>query len=721
MRLDDILDTVSGYASDADLDIVIRAYFFAARAHDKQRRQSGEAYFTHPLAVAGILADLKMDVDTIATALLHDTLEDTFVSPEEIEELFGAEVLGLVQGVTKISKLEFRSQQVAQAENFRKMLMAMSKDVRVILVKLADRLHNMRTLGAMREEKRRRIAQETLDIYSPIAGRLGLMAYRTELEDICFQNLHPEKYEEIAGCMAEGEKERQAFVDAVTGELNQRLAELEIKGDVSGRSKHLWSIYKKMVGSKLEFAQIHDLLAFRVLLEDVGQCYAVLGHIHAHYRPVPQRIKDYIAMPKANGYQSLHTTVLWQGGRRMEVQIRTHAMHRVAETGIAAHWRYKEGHLDIEPQEIAKLGRLRELLDVAREVEDPDEFMEVVKIDLFTEDVYVFTPAGDIMEFPKGATALDFAYAVHTEVGNRCVGAKVNGRMVPLRHELNSGDTVEILTSKNQHPRRDWLKMVRTGRALSRIRRYLRAEEQETGQRIGREMLEAELKKRGSSIQVLVKKGVLKSWLKENGFKEANEFLVKLAQGNLSLVGVVRDLVPLDSDGEEGITSETALARIMEKIRRKGTESAVLIDGQEDVLVAFARCCSPLPKEPVMGYITRGRGITVHRRDCAQILALDQDRRVSVDWSRSAKGGTHAGNIRVICVDRPGLLANITKICTDASVNISRVEARALDDQKADCSLQVSVDDVESLTKLIRRLEKIKGVISVDRVGTTLG
>ena len=364
------------------------------------------------------------------------------------------------------------------------------------------------------------------------------MAYRTELEDICFQNLHPEKYEEIAGCMADGEKERKTFVDAVTGELNERLAELEIEGEVSGRSKHLWSVYKKMVNSKLEFDQIHDLLAFRVLLEDVGQCYAVLGHIHAHYRPVPQRIKDYIAMPKANGYQSLHTTVLWQGGRRMEVQIRTHAMHRVAETGIAAHWRYKEGHLDIEPDEIAKLGRLRELLDVAREVEDPDEFMEVVKIDLFTEDVYVFTPAGDIMEFPMGATALDFAYAVHTEVGNRCVGAKVNGRMVPLRHELSSGDTVEILTSKNQHPRRDWLKMVRTGRALSRIRRYLRAEEQETGQRIGREMLEAELKKRGTSIQALVKQGVLKRWLKEHGFKEANELLVKLAQGNLSLVGV---------------------------------------------------------------------------------------------------------------------------------------------------------------------------------------
>ena len=721
MRLDDILETVSGYASDADLDIVIRAYFFAARAHDKQRRKSGEAYFTHPLAVAAILADLQMDVDTIATALLHDTLEDTFVSSEEIQQLFGEEVLGLVQGVTKISKLEFRSQEVAQAENFRKMLMAMSRDVRVILVKLADRLHNMRTLGAMRDEKRRRIAQETLDIYAPIAGRLGLMNYRIELEDICFQNLHPEKYDEIVERMAEGETERKAFVEEVTLELNTRLEELGIEGEVNGRSKHLWSIYKKMVKSKLEFDQIHDLLAFRVLVDDVGQCYAVLGHIHAHYRPVPQRIKDYIAMPKANGYQSLHTTVLWEGGRRMEVQIRTRAMHRIAEPGIAAHWQYKEGHLDVEPEEIAKLARLRELLEMAREGEDPDEFMEVVKIDLFTEDVYVFTPAGDIKEFPIGATALDFAYAVHTEVGNRCVGAKVNGRMVPLRHTLNSGDTVEILTSKNQHPRRDWLKMVRTGRALSRIRRYLRAEEQETGQRIGREMLEAELKKRGSSIQSLVKQGLLKSWLKENGFKEANEFLVQLAQGNLSLAGVVRELVPGHESEKDGEFSETALTKIMEKIRGKGSESPVLIDAQEDVLVSFARCCNPLPREPVMGYITRGRGITVHRRDCAQILALDQARRVPVEWAKKAKGGTHVGNIRVICVDRPGLLANITKICTDSAINISRVEARALGDEKADCSLQVSIEDVESLTKLIRRLEKIKGVISVDRVGTSTG
>ena len=715
MRLDDILDMVSGYASDADTDLIIRAYFFAARAHDKQERQSGEAYLTHPLAVAGLLAELQMDVDTIATALLHDTLEDTFATPDELERLFGTEVLELVQGVTKISKLEFRSKEVAAAENFRKMLIAMSQDVRVILVKLADRLHNMRTLEHMREDKRRRISMETLEIYAPIASRLGLMRIRIELEDICFEHLHPEKFEEISKRMEEGAKKRTAHIDDVCAELGERLEVLEIQGDISGRAKHLYSIYQKMVSNNLEFDQLHDLLAFRIIVDNLAQCYTVLGHIHSFYRPVPQRIKDYIAMPKANGYQSLHTTVLDEDGDRLEIQIRTREMHRIAETGIAAHWTYKEGHLALKPEEVAELARLRELLEVAREVEDPDEFMEVVKIDLFTDDVYVFTPAGDVKEFPKGATALDFAYAIHTEVGNRCVGAKVNGRMVPLRYQLQSGDTMEIMTSKTQHPRRDWLQMVKTGRALSRIRRYLRSEEASTGQRMGREMLEAELKKRGKSIQALVKAGTLKAWLKENQYKDVDQFFLTLAQGHLGLAKVVRELVPDETDAEEEV--ESALSRLIERFRPGTTQSPVLVSGEEDMLVTFGRCCNPLPKEPVTGYITRGRGITLHRRNCAQLLSMSPERRIPVEWSSKAKGGSHIGNIRVICVDRPGLLANITKICTESSVNISRVEARSLGDEKADCSLQVSIEDVDELVKLIRRIEKIKGVISVNRVG----
>ena len=567
MRLDDILETVSGYSPDADTEVIIQAYFYAAKAHDRQQRKSGEAYFTHPVAVAGILAHMKMDVDTIATALLHDTLEDTLATHKELEDLFGEQICSLVDGVTKLSKLEYRSKEQAAAENFRKMLLAMSKDIRVILVKLADRLHNMRTIHHMRDDKRRRISKETMEIYVPIAARLGLMSIRSELENICFENLHPDKFIELSAKLAEGEEARQAYIDLVREELNARFVEMGIEGDIYGRAKHKWSIHRKMVTNNLEFHQLHDLLAFRIIVKDVAQCYAALGYVHSFYRPVPERIKDYVAMPKANGYQSLHTTVVGPAGKRIEVQIRTPDMHRIAEDGIAAHWKYKEGHLDMKPEEVAKIARMRELFQVAQEVEDPEEFMEVVKIDLFSEDVYVFTPAGDVREFPKGATALDFAYAIHSEVGNSCVGAKINGRMVPLRHEMNSGDTVEILTSKSQYPRRDWLKMVKTGRAISRIRRYLREEEHETGRRIGREMLEGELKKRGSSLQALVKSGVLKAWLKEHSFKEVDSLFLQLAQGHVGLVKICRELLPESDERPAEEVAENALGKIMDRIR----------------------------------------------------------------------------------------------------------------------------------------------------------
>jgi GTP pyrophosphokinase len=719
MRLDDILETVSGYAPDADTEVIIQAYFFAAKAHDRQQRKSGEAYFTHPVAVAGILAQMKMDVDTIATALLHDTLEDTFATSEEITELFGEQICALVDGVTKLSKLEYRSKEQAAAENFRKMLLAMSKDIRVILVKLADRLHNMRTLHHMRDDKRRRIAKETMEIYVPIAARLGLMSIRMELENICFENLHPEKFLELSAQLAEGEELRQAYIDKVRSDLNGRFQEMGITGDIYGRAKHKWSIHQKMVNNNLEFHQLHDLLAFRIIVKDVSQCYAALGFVHSFYQPVPSRIKDYIAMPKANGYKSLHTTVVGPKGKRFEVQIRTPEMHRIAEDGIAAHWKYKAGHLALKAEEIAKISRMRELFQVAKEVEDPEEFMEVVKIDLFSEDVFVFTPTGDVREFPKGATALDFAYGIHSEVGNSCVGAKINGRMVPLRHTLASGDTVEILTSKNQYPRRDWLKMVKTGRAISRIRRYLREEEHETGRRMGREMLENELKKRGATLQSLVKNGELKAWLKKHSFREVDSLFLQLAQGHLGLSKLCRELLPGSEEFEDSPPAENALGRIVDRIRGRSARSPVLVSGTEDVLVAFAKCCNPLPKEPVAGYVTRGRGITLHRKDCVQLMSMDPSRRIPVEWDAKAEGGAHVGNIRVICVDRAGLLANISKNCLDAGVNITSVSANGLGDQKAEVDLQVRVGDVMELTKLIRRIEKIKGVISVERVGAS--
>lgn len=715
-RLNDLLDQISKYADNADLDLVMRAYFYAAKAHKEQVRKSGEAYFTHPLAVAAILAEMQLDVDTIATALLHDTIEDTMATREELAELFSPVIAELVDGVTKIGKLHFRSKEEAAAENFRKMMLAMSKDIRVILVKLADRLHNMRTLDSMKPEKRQRIAEETLGIYTPLAARLGLSAIRCELEDLCFQNLHPEKYDELLAKMEETKEQRDAWVRSVSQELTDRLAAAGIKGEVSGRSKHLYSVYRKMSADKLEFEQLYDILAFRVIVESLTDCYATLGYVHSFYRPLHERIKDFIAMPKSNGYQSLHTTVFGPGNKRMEIQIRTRDMHRVAEQGIAAHWRYKEGHLAIRPDDLARMLQLRELFESAKDVDDPVEFMEAVKIDLFRNEVFVFTPAGDVKSLPVGATALDFAYSIHSEVGHHCVGAKVNGRMMPLRSTLSSGDTVEILTSKDQHPRRDWLEFVKTGRAMARIRRYLRNEERETGARLGREMLENELKKFGSSINGVVKSGALKRLLKANNIREPDELFLNLAQGHTVLRAVVKELLPDQKIDETPDVERTLVGRVLDKLR--GTEpTPVLIGGEEDVLVTRANCCNPLPGDPVAGYITRGRGISIHRRSCPQLLALEPERRVPVEWNAKAKGASVAAALRIICADRPGLLANITQACSDAGINITGVNSRRLNDEKAEISLEVGVASVAELQGLMRRLERIRGVITVDRAG----
>jgi GTP pyrophosphokinase len=718
MRIDDILEKVAKYAPDPDRSVIFGAYLIAAKAHEKQQRKDGTAYLNHPLEVADLLADLRMDVDTIATALLHDTIEDTLITQEELAAQFGTEIAQLVEGVTKIGKLQFRSTQEAAAENFRKMVLAMSQDIRVVLVKLADRLHNMRTLGVMREDKRRRIASETMEIYAPIAGRLGLNGLKIELQDLCFKYLNPEEHDQLVEQMAETADERDAYIERVCAELNAHVVGDEFEAEVSGRAKHLWSTYFKMKTGNLAFEQVRDLLAFRILVQDVTQCYHVLGKVHGRWKPVPEHIKDYIAVPKPNGYQSLHTTVMGPENKRIEIQIRTQEMHRVAETGIAAHWVYKAGHLALSRDDLARITKIRELFDSAREVTDPDEFMEAVKIDLFQEDVYVFTPAGDVKRFPAGATTLDFAYAVHSEVGNHCVGARVDGRMVPLRYELQSGDSVEVLTGNHQHPRRDWLKLVKTSRALSKIRRYLRKQEQETGLRIGREMLESELKKYGKSIDRVVKDGSLKRLVKELNFRAVDALLISLAQGTIPLTQVVRDLVPEAQQDDKEERERAALMRILDRIRRRTNQSPVTIDGQEDVLVQFAKCCNPLPGEPVAGFVTRGRGITVHRRDCAQLLELEPERRLPVQWGGTARDAGHRGGVRVLCVDRPGLLANITKTCTDSGINITRAEVIQLPDQKAECTMQVQVQDVAELTRLIRRIAKIKGVIAVDRIVT---
>jgi len=716
MRLNDILDAVSSYAPNADLDVVMRAYVFSAKAHAGQMRKSGEPYLTHPLAVAGILADLKMDVDTIATGLLHDTMEDCLVTDEDLIDLFGEEVSEMVDGVTKIGKLEFTSKEEAQAENFRKMVLAMARDVRVILVKLADRLHNMRTMEHMKPDRRRAISQETLDIFAPIANRLGLSSMKVELEDLCFRYLHPEVCAELEDKLAVGEDDRDAYIKRICQILEEEFAAKGLKTLISGRSKHLMSIYRKMQEQSLEFEQVHDLLAFRVFVEDIGECYTTLGLIHAKYRHFPNKLKDYIAQPKSNGYQSLHTVVMGPEGHQIEVQIRTHEMHRIAEIGIAAHWRYKEGHLALSREDMGKVAKLRELFEAAREVEDPQEFLETVKVDLFASEAFAFTPRGDVKFFPQGSTALDFAYAIHTEVGTHCVGAKINGRMVPLRYELQSGDNVEILTREDQRPSRDWLTIAKTGRALSKIRRDIREEEREKGRELGRTMLERELKKHKTVLNRLVKDGTIKSVAKNHGYRKPEQLYLAVAQGNLTLERILREILPPESFEQEE-EEPGAITSLFNRIRTR-SESPVLINGVEDVMVSYAQCCSPLPGEAVTGYITRGRGISVHLARCPQLLAMERERRIKVQWHKTGNA-KHTGEVRILCNDKPGMLAEVGAVCKTVGINITKLDAKSIEDNKAVLDLEVVITNVQELEKFMRSLEKIKGILAVDRVRTS--
>ncbi len=712
LGLSDILDKVSQYSSDADASVVMRAYLYSARAHQGQMRKSGEDYLIHPIAVAGILADLRMDVDTIAVGLLHDTMEDCLSTHEDIGSEFGADVADMVAGVTKIGKLEFRTQHEAQAENFRKLVLAMANDVRVILVKLADRLHNMRTMGHMRADKARAISQETMEIYAPIANRLGLSSLKMELEDLCLRYLHPEIYDKLQEKLAADRAEREAYIGRASEELIGKLSDKGIEAVVRGRPKHLTSIWRKMRTRDIKFEELFDIHAFRIFVDDVGECYTALGYIHMLYRHIPERLKDYIANPKSNGYQSLHTAVLGPEGQPIEVQIRTHEMHRVAEVGIAAHWRYKEGHLTLSRDDLSKLTQLRGIFEAAREVEDPQEFLETVKVDLFAEEVFVFTPQGDVHFFPQGATVLDFAYAIHTKVGDTCTGAMVNGRMSPLHRELRSGDRVDIIRKSDQKPNRGWLEIARTGRALSKIRRSIREEERERGRELGREMLDAELKKHASTLSRVSKDGSLeKAWKKFN-LHNTEQLFLAVATGNLAMAKLLEELVP-DSAAE----IEKAGWMSWFSRSKKRSQSPVLIDGQSDLLVNFAKCCSPLPGEEVMGFITRGRGITVHLANCTQLLASEEERRIPVEWHQGASGA-HTGEIQVITTSTPGMLAEVGGICKTLSINVTRLEAKEFDDGRAQFTLSVNVGDVEQLVRLMRNLERIEGVLRVDRVRT---
>lgn len=713
--ISDIVDKIRSYAPDADIQPVMTAYLLAARAHQGQMRKSGEPYLTHPMAVAGILADLRMDVETVATALLHDALEDNPITRAQMEAEIGPVITELVDGVTKIGKLRFRSKEELAAENFRKMMLAMSRDLRVILVKLADRLHNMSTLeGHGNAEKEKQIARETMEIYVPIANRLGLTSIKDPLEDLCVQVLHPEEFAQIATWLTDTQSDRDAYIAEIVGELKARLAASGVHCKVKGRAKHIASIWRKMERQGVKVEEVPDLLAFRVICADLGTCYLALGLIHAAFPPVPDRIKDYVARPKPNGYQSLHTTVVGPKGRRVEIQIRTADMDRVADEGIAAHWQYKEGHLGLTPDEVIRIARIRELFDAAREAEDATDFMEAVKVEFYADEVFVFTPMGDVKRFPQGATILDFAYAVHTDVGHHCIGAKVNGRMVPLKYELQSGDTVEILTSESQRPSRDWVNLARTGRAIQKIRRYLRHEELEHAVRLGRDMVEAELKRHAWTMAKVLREGRLKDTLKKRHHKDLDGLLVEVARGHLTPSAVAHDLLPEGvwhprSDDQASGPLQAILSRF-----RKSSQSPVLITGEDGLLVQFARCCGPLPGEPVVGFITRGRGITVHRLTCTQLGGMDPERQIAVEWDQ-ASDTRHSGEIRIYCTDRPGMLANITKLCEQCGVNINRAEAKTSSESPAVVTLELDLRDVSELNRLIANIEKLPGVEAVHR------
>jgi GTP diphosphokinase / guanosine-3',5'-bis(diphosphate) 3'-diphosphatase len=714
VRFGEIQDLVKSYYPDADLDLLRHAYIFSAQVHQGQTRRSGEPYLVHPVAVAGILAAMKLDEASVATGLLHDTVEDTLTTVSQLQETFGKEIAMLVDGVTKISKIEFQSREERQAENFRKMILAMSRDIRVLLVKLADRLHNMRTLDFMPPEARQRIASETMEIYAPLAARLGIYWMWTELEDLAFRHLDTERYESIQRQLEESLRLHEGYVNNVLQIVQDKLAQYNITAVTKGRSKEIYSINRKMLSQNLDFDQIHDLTAFRIILNSVNECYAVLGLIHSLWRPVPGRFKDYIAMPKGNGYQSLHTTVIGPEGARIEIQIRTHEMDLIAEEGIAAHWSYKEGKA-VEAEDAKVVNWLRQMMEWQQDLDDPREFFENVRVDLYPDEVYVFTPKGEVKEFPKGATPLDFAYSIHTEVGHRCTGARVNNKMVPLKYQLNTGDTVEIVTSVHQRPSKDWLKYVKTGRARTKIRHYVLTEERERAVEIGRDSVDRELKKWKIDLNRAEKDHDIIKIANEFSFKAETDLYAAIGYGRVSPRVIITKLVPAHE-------REKAKAVLPQEIpvHRKRTDerSGVRVQGLLDVMVNFARCCDPLPGDAIRGYVTRGRGVTVHKEDCENLQIADRKRVVDVSWDERHTVSRIVG-LALEAENKTGLLASISGVFSSNDSDIMQANVKTVDDLHAAGTFQISVRNLDHLTRIMNALRNIKGVIKVERLGTS--
>ena len=706
IRFNDIVEEMLKYNPQADVDMLERAYVLSAKAHKGTVRLSGEPYLIHPLEVAHILTKMNLDVRGVVSGLLHDTLEDSYLTKEELEEYFGTEVAELVDGVTKISRIKMSASEDRQAENLRKMILAMSKDIRVILIKLADRYHNMKTLNFLSPEKQAEISRETLDIYAPLAHRLGIEWLRGELEDLTFKYLNPVQYKTISENIARKKRERDAYIAEVKDLIKNRLEQLSVKCEVSGRAKRLYSIYRKMILDKLDIDQLYDITAFRVLVSSVRECYEVLGYIHDLFKPIPGKFKDYIALPKANMYQSLHTAVIGPYGEKIEIQIRTYEMHKIAEEGIAAHWKYKEGKV-FDAREDKMFAWLRRIIERQEELKDNKEFLESFKIDLFPDEIYVFTPRGDVKELPREATPVDFAYAVHSELGHRCVGAKVNGKLVPLRTPLKSGDTVDILTNPTHKPSKDWLKFVVTSKAKTKIRQWIKEEQRGRSIELGRSLIEKELAKHDFSLPQMLKSGEVLALAKDFSFETENDLFAAVGYGLYTPLQVLGKAIP-------EAPKVGRLQKILSSLR-KSKDDAIKIKGIDGLVVKFAKCCNPIPGDKILGFITRGRGLTVHLEDCPNVLAYDDQRKVEVSWELD-KEYTYAVKLRISGDDKKGLLSDISSVISSGKANIVQAQAFAYPDRSAVTVFEVELQNAAQLQKIMKSVAKVRGVKSVERL-----
>ncbi len=719
----ELIKKVKKYNPDVDVKLLKRVYDFAYRCHTDQFRVSGEEYILHPLGVAEILAGLELDTPTIAAGLLHDVVEDSSATVKEIEKEFGPEIAALVDGVTKISRIKYKKTEEDQVKSIRKMLVAMAKDIRVILIKLADRLHNMRTLSHLSTEKQQLKAQETLDVYAPLAHRLGMYQIKDELEDLAFLNLYPKQYAEIVHLVSQRAEQREVYLQDIMASLKEQLKSAKVKAEIGGRAKHYYSIYRKMAKDHVEFDKIYDLIAVRVIVGTIKDCYAALGTIHSIYKPIPGRFKDYIAMPKFNMYQGLHTTVVGPAGKHLEIQIRTKAMHRTAEYGIAAHWRYKEGEKGRDEFE-EKLAWLRQMLEWQSDVKDPKEFMETLRIDLLENEVYVFTPKGKVLSFPRGATPLDFAYTVHTDVGNTCVGARINGRIVPLSYEMESGDTVEIIKSKSSTgPSRDWLNIVKTNRAKNKIRQFFAKIEKQEHLELGRELLQKAVRKQGLSIKKALADDLLATVAGEAHFDGLEDLLLNIGNGAVSAQHIVNRIIhkltgeapkePEDKITLEGI-KEAAQARAG---ATKPGSTGVIVEGLTDVLIRLSRCCNPVPPDKITGFITRGRGVTVHRIDCPNIKDLrhEPDRFIKVKWAEKIAAAFPV-EVKVEALDRTKLLRDITNVVAEYDVNIMSASVSIDKENVTTTKLIFEVGNLKLLNDVLVNIKKIDGVFDAYRV-----